>query len=86
MKCIDLGEEHDRKLTAALKATLKSMGAKRRRRWWGLGGSQELTETTYDLNGEKIIVETETYMGLKMRGPAAIVDAVAEAVAKRLGR
>jgi hypothetical protein len=42
-----------------------------------------LTEETYDLHGHSLLVESETYMGLRLTGPAALVDAIKSKIDNR---
>ncbi|WP_322260160.1 hypothetical protein [Brevundimonas sp.] len=51
-----------------LKAALRKAGARRVGHWWGLGGSQEITRSTFVVDGSRLEVEAETYIGLSLSG------------------
>lgn len=69
-----LGAEYDEKLQAALCCALKKMGARRKGRFWGLGGSQELHQSTFVVGGRTLTVEAESYVGLSVCGPKAVIE------------
>jgi hypothetical protein len=75
---INIGSETDPDCLRRLKAALKRLGARRRFGWWGLGGSQEVTQERYDLLGGVLTVETETYIGITLIGEDHIVERVLE--------
>lgn len=76
-KTLVVGPEFDEGLLNDLRKLLKSMGAEPRDADWAMGGSQELDSMKFDLRGQQILVESETYVGLSVTGPAALVDQIA---------
>lgn len=65
---IVLGEEYDVTLRAEVSAALEEMSARQIDSSWGVGGSQEISSWTFGLDGAKVVIETETYMGLSISG------------------
>lgn len=59
-----------------LKVALRMAGARRVGHWWGLGGSQEITRWTFEVDDAHRTVEAETYIGLTLSGEGAAVAAV----------
>lgn len=66
----------DRRTRKHLLAALRKAGARRVGKWWGLGGSQEITAWTFDVAGGRLVVEAETYIGLTLTGDQAAISAV----------
>ena len=58
----------DKATRRRLKAALRKAGARRVGDGWGLGGSQEITRWTFVVDGGRLEIETETYIGLYLRG------------------
>lgn len=83
-KTVNLGDEFDAKLWKALRSSLSDLGAKNCYENWGVGGSQELVTLVVELEGARIHIESETYMGLTVCGPAPLVDKVQKLVAKKM--
>jgi hypothetical protein len=77
---ITLGEEYDERLWAALRVVLLRNGAVEVERSWGVGGSQEITTLTVQVNQAVVRVVAETYMGLSLVGPCSIVEPLAQQV------
>lgn len=77
---IVLGEEHDRALRELVVRVLAELGARGVCESWGVGGSQELATLEVALDGETLIVEAETYVGLSITGDPRLVERVAEHV------
>ncbi|MBK1865282.1 hypothetical protein [Taklimakanibacter albus] len=75
-KTIMLGKEYDEELKARLVATLISLGAVHLSSDWAVAGSQELAGFSVSLSGEILKVESETYVGLSIFGPAELVDEI----------
>ncbi|MBC3776680.1 hypothetical protein [Pseudomonas sp. SWRI99] len=82
-KSIRLGDEFDNVLIAALTAVLNSRGAVGMEDSRAVGGSQELYTASTRLDGAVINIESETYIGLTIRGPGPIVESLAREVAER---
>ncbi|HYP89636.1 MAG TPA: hypothetical protein VEQ59_15820 [Polyangiaceae bacterium] len=76
-KKLILGDEYDDALRHTLMAELAAMGATIEGHQWGLGGSQIIQTTKLRLGKDTLVVESETYVGLSIAGPARIVDRVA---------
>ncbi len=83
-KAVVLGDEYDEKLRVALKAILKEMSGHSVDRSWGVGGSQELEQLSVAIGNQTLQVESETYIGLTIRGDSTLVDRVVELVKQRL--
>jgi hypothetical protein len=83
---IRLGDEFDDALRDAVRTALVEMGAVPGAASWGLGGSQEIETLQAVIDGERVIVEAETYAGLTVTGAEATVRRVAAAVRAVLGR
>jgi hypothetical protein len=59
-----------------LKAALRKAGARRVGHWWGLGGSQEITRWTFVVDGGRLEIEAETYIGLSLSGDEEAIACV----------
>ena len=79
---IELGPEWDSALLARLRATIIAAGGTMTESSWGVGGSQEVGEFQIQLPSGSLEAMSETYMGLTLRGPAQLVQEIANAVAK----
>jgi hypothetical protein len=77
---IELGPEWDDVLLSKLHIAVKRAGGTMKELSWGVGGSQEVTTYRIQLPGGSIEVTAETYMGLIIRGPSALVQQIAAAV------
>ncbi len=75
-KKVCLGAEHDEALRARLTAVMSALGGRTTHRSIGVGGSQELVALEMQIEGERMIVEAETYIGLSLRGRADLVDRI----------
>ena len=71
-----LGAEFDAMLRGRAVSILKTLGAKKRGGWWGVGGSQEIARTEFVWRGHEVALEDETYVGLTLSGPSELVDQV----------
>jgi hypothetical protein len=83
-KTIVLGDEYDARLRDALRAALVELGARTGDRSWGVGGSQEIQQLDVAIGERTLHVESETYIGLTIRGDAELVDRVADLVKRRM--
>lgn len=82
-----LGDEYDVELRAALSETLRELGGAAVGQWRGVGGSQEIKTMSVMIDGKKLDVEAETYIGLSVSGDATLVEKIAALVrAKRPGQ
>jgi hypothetical protein len=83
---IRLGDEFDDALRDAVRTALVELGAVPGEVSWGLGGSQEIETLEAMIDGERVLVEAETYAGLTITGAEVTVRRVATAVRTVLGR
>jgi hypothetical protein len=79
-----LGSEYDDILVAALLATLREMGAELKPAEFAHAGSQDFATRRATLNGKRLTLEAETYMGLTISGDRDTVLMIAERVRERL--
>ena len=79
-----LGDEYDAVLRNALHIVLVRLGAVGLDKSWAVGGSQEIEVAEVELMGEKVKIESETFVGLTIFGPGFIIDEVAEKVRQEL--
>ncbi len=83
-KSVVLGDEFDEDLRKAVLDVLREMGATEKSSDRGVGGSQEVETSVFDVKGKPLVVEAETYEGLSIRGDEALVTDIEERVkAKR---
>ena len=73
-----LADEQDVGAFARLGAALKELGYVVNEHEWGVGGSQELSTWELGAPGGSIMVCAETYMGLSVSGPSALIAALRE--------
>ena len=69
-----LGDEHDAGLRSAVSQALKRLGATEEARRWGVGGSQELEVFEVKVQGARLSLEAETFVGLSASGPTWLVQ------------
>jgi hypothetical protein len=74
IKKIVIGDEYDNNLRDRLVKALNMLGAKYVKDSWGVGGSQEISVVEMDLLGIKIIIESETYIGLSVESEDFILN------------
>lgn len=82
LKSIILGDEHDEQLMKTLRHVLAELSVRVIERVAGVGGSQELEIERLSVRGEELLLEVETYVGVTIRGPDALVDEISSRVAK----
>jgi hypothetical protein len=85
-KKLILGDEYDDDLRHTLMAELAALGATIEGHQWGLGGSQIIQTTKLRLGKDSLVVQSETYVGLSLSGPARIVDRVASTLPVRASK
>lgn len=85
-KSIVLAEEHDEEARQVLVRVLNGMGATELSRLTGVGGSQDLVSVEVLIHGRPLVVETETFIGLSIRGPTELVDAIAAQFRQHVNR
>ncbi|MGJ7513176.1 hypothetical protein ACSFE6_02405 [Pseudomonas baetica] len=81
---IVLGDEYDAVLRNALHIVLVRLGAVGLDKSWAVGGSQEIEVAEVELMGEKVKIESETFVGITIFGPRYIIDEVADKVRQEL--
>ena len=81
-----LGAEYDERLRAIVRQVLIELGGKAIGQGWALGGSQELESLEVELEGDRLLVEAETYVGLSITGPSSLVRRVQALVTERQRR
>ena len=74
---INLGPEHDARLRQALKNAIEDVGALVAEPEWIVVGSQEITSVGAQLDGRHFIIESETYVGLCLKGDRLAIEHVA---------
>ena len=77
---IELGPEWDDSLLKKLRIAVTQAGGTMKELSWGVGGSQEVAAYQIQLPDGSIEVTAETYMGLVIRGPSALVQQVAASI------
>lgn len=75
-----LGPEHDERLSKSLDKVLTKMGASFELPIWTMGGSQEVITRYVTLDGVRLKIEAETYIGLSLSGDRHIVETIARQV------
>jgi len=75
---ITLGSEHDAKLQDALMNALREIGASVGAPDWAVGGSQEIMSIIVEVDGIQIQIESETYVGLTLKGDPKIIELLAD--------
>lgn len=79
-KTVLLGSEGDNELRVHVKQALEKMGAKYIDGSWGLVGSQVIETFDFAIGEERLRLESETYIGLSLTGPADLVDKLSSLV------
>lgn len=74
---IILGDEYDNTLRENLRTVLIRNGATTNESSWNVGGSQEIESLHIELEGRKITIEAETFVGLSISGPKSIIERIA---------
>lgn len=77
-----LGDEYDQQLRAALVQVMLQLGAVLENRNWVVSGSQEVETFLWQLAGQDITVEAETYMGLSISGDENTINDIAQRVSQ----
>jgi hypothetical protein len=84
-KTLVLGPEYDERLRLILRDALHRLGGRQISPTKRLmGGSQELDSIEVEVAGQRLVVESETYVGLSISGPADLVDRIYGMVKARL--
>ncbi|MNR41778.1 hypothetical protein D3C85_1602130 [compost metagenome] len=74
IQSVVVGKEFDDKLKDSIRIVLDRLGAVCVDKSWGLGGSQEYEKTVFNVGGEQITIESETYVGITISGPRVLVE------------
>ncbi len=82
-KTVVLGPEYDERLRTVLKDVLVQLGGRALGHDWGAAGSQELETVEFEVEGHRLLIEAETYVGLSITGPSELVDNVRKMVEER---
>ncbi|WP_447982767.1 hypothetical protein [Achromobacter kerstersii] len=72
-----VGNEFDDTLRDSIRIVLDRIGAVCVDKSWGLGGSQEYEKLVFNVGGEQITIESETYIGITISGPRFLVEKIA---------
>lgn len=81
---IILGDEYNNALRDALRAALVRSSAVGIDKAWGVGGSQEVETLVVRVGSSLIMIEAETFVGLTVTGPRAVVEDIALQVRQQL--
>ncbi|HWU15273.1 MAG TPA: hypothetical protein VN157_14825 [Caulobacter sp.] len=73
MTVVVLGDEWDRALIGRTIKVLEAMGARLVDKFGGVAGSQEVGVQVWDLEGQTVRLEAETYMGFSIEAPDSIL-------------
>lgn len=71
-----LGDEWDRALIGRTIKVLEAMGARLVDRFGDVAGSQEVGVQVWDLEGQVVRLEAETYMGFSIEAPDSVLAEV----------
>ena len=71
-----VGAEYDASIFRKLKTALQALGYQMSFESWGVGGSQEISRGHASGPAGKLTIEYETYLGLTISGPVALVAQV----------
>lgn len=78
-----LGEEHNEALHRTLGQVLRDLDAEIGPETWVVVGSQDISSWEAVVQGQRLSIESETYMGLSITGEQALVQMIAESVRER---
>ncbi len=65
-----IGDEFDHGLKLKVISLVKKMGAEIVEHDWAMAGSQEIESVEFRLNNRSLYLQSETYIGLTLRGAA----------------
>lgn len=83
-KTVCLGAEYNHVLRDTLVTVLRDLGGRSSNHDWGLGGSQEIESLLVEIDGQTLVITSETYVGLSLTGPNNLVDEVRRLVEAKL--
>lgn len=72
-----IGDEFDAGLRDRLMLVLRELEAETITSTWGVGGSQELESLEVKIDGQRVLIEAETYIGLSITGDSALIQKIA---------
>jgi hypothetical protein len=75
-KTVVLGAEYDSDLRGTVLAVLRESGSLQIDHQWAVGGSQEIEVLDVEIEGDRVMVEAETYVGLSISGRPDVVDRI----------
>lgn len=79
-RTVVLGPEWDQQLATRLRVVLRQLGAIEAGGEWGVAGSQELLQSDWLIDSQRVRIEAETYIGLSISGPSAVLDRIVTAL------
>jgi hypothetical protein len=85
-KTLVIGPEFDDAFLKILREVLKGMGARETNTWMGGGGTQDIVLNEFRIQGAKVRIVQETYMGLAVTAKDAVADDIEMRVRSRLGK
>jgi len=74
----NIGAEYDDKVWESLKSAIKELNGKVVDEQWALAGSQELECFEVFIEGSKVEVESETYVGISISGPSPLIKRICQ--------
>lgn len=80
IRTVNIGKEFDENLLRRLELVLKSMGGVQISEESSVVGSQDLWCKKVKINDQILEIESETYVGVTITGPASLVEAIAQAL------
>jgi hypothetical protein len=71
-----IGNEYDLQLINKLNLVIEEMGGKFKDELTGIAGSQELHQYHAYILDSKVVIEIETYIGIKISGKESIINEI----------
>jgi hypothetical protein len=82
-KSVLIGDDGDERAVSCLHDVLEALGAKHIDEQWGLAGAVEISVDIVEIDGQRLHIEQESYVGLTIRGDRDLVDRIAALVQAR---
>jgi len=82
-KSILLGDDRDERVVPLLRGVLEDLRAKPIDEQWGVVGAVDITINIVEIDGRRLHIEQEAYVGVTIRGDRDLVDRVAGLVQGR---
>lgn len=76
IKSVVVGSEFDDTLRDSIRIVLDRIGAVCFDKSWGVGGSQEYEKFVFNVGGDQITIESETFIGITISGPKFLVEEI----------